>query len=253
MEKVKILCLFDKKNFRRCSVKAESFGDWGVINAAKHRRALRKLKKLLNDETVIVNRFNTEEKILENKLREYDELSYKTVLPVMGKLLRQVSEKYASAIPFRNVYIVAEPSVAYEIILEIPELSRMFSVVTELSPEKQADDIYFEYGCIIRHIKRIPRILREDDVLILTGKNPVCEAGPAIVVDMGTNNRCGNKKINMNEIYVYDERISCIQELWGGKCGLMLFQLMGILPDNSTNIDINKSADRIFLLDIEKI
>ena len=253
MEKVKILTLSDKRNFRGHVLKSESYESIEVIYGTKHKKTLRKLKKLLNDETVIVSSFNTEEKILQNRMKVYDKLFYKTALPVMDKVFREVSRKYATAKPFRNVYIVAPPSVAYEIILEIPKLSRMFTVVTELSPEKKADDIYFEFGCIIRHISRIPRIFREDDVLVLPENNFCCNAEPATVIDMGENNRCGNKKININEIYVSDERLTAVQKLWGGECSLMIYQLMGMLPDNGTQININKRADRIFLLDIEKL
>lgn len=223
-----------------------------LITIKNRQRALRKLVKRLNDENVIINHFQVKERIFSNRLKIYNEFSYKTVLPIINKICRQIAAKYTMQIPFEEICIVARPEVAYSFIIPLLGISRLFTIVSDESVGKKADELYFEHGCIIRQASALDNTISRDRIIIRARDKMIPTNAEIPIIDVTNVPVYGKTVIQARSILVFDERILTIGEHWGGSGGLLLYDLLGELPDKNSKVDINKQADRIFLLDIDK-
>ena len=91
-----------------------------------------------------------------------------------------------------------------------------------------------------------------DKIIIRADKKEITEPFSMPVIDTTDTPINADNVIDIYRIWVTDERIKPIAEKWGGTSGLMLYNLFGLLPEESAEADINNRADKIFLLDTEK-
>lgn len=223
-----------------------------LVKIKNRRTVLRKFAKLMVGEDIIINHKQSEHRLINGRLKIYNKASYKTTLPIINKLCRQVAARYTMQIPFEEIVIVGNPAIAFSFIIPLMGISRLFTVVSSEVPGKKADELYFEHGCIIRHMPEFKNatgndriIIRADDVIL-----PNSTAIP--IIDVTNAPLYGNNVIDIHKISVIDNEIKPIAEEWGGISGLMFYNLFGILPSESAKADINKKADKIFLLDTER-
>ena len=223
-----------------------------LVNIKNRRSALRKFVRLMINEDVIINHRQTEHRLLSGRLKVYNKTSYKTVLPIINKLCRQVAARYAMQIPFEEIVIVGNPAIALSFITPLMGISRLFTVVSNEVPGKRADELYFEHGCIIRHMPELKNVAGNDRILIRADDVMLPESATIPIIDVTNAPLSGNNIIDVHKISVIDTEIQPTVEQWGGISGLMFYNLFGILPSESAKADINKKADKIFLLDTER-
>lgn len=213
-------------------------------------RAVRKIKRIMQGETVIITYGNEISKSLVGSAVKYENYSYRRIIPVLKKICRQAALKYKKEIPFEDFYIMASPSIACEIIDFVYNLSRIFTVISD---EETApgiyDELYFKYGTLIRQIPTFNNNIAVDAIVIRcdAGAYPTWAEIP--VIDMSPAPISSNLCVNAGEIYVYDERVSELCRAWGGCSGLNLYELLDEYPSSDSGVNINKTADEIFLLD----
>ncbi len=228
------------------------YEDRSVVSIKNRRSTLRKFVKLLVKEDVIIKHQQVEHRLLSGRLKTYNQTSYKTVLPIINKICRQVAARYAMQIPFEEIVIVGRPSVSFSFIIPLMGISRLFTLITDEMPGKRADELYFEHGCIIRHMPELKNVAGNDKILIRADEQIIPESLPIPIIDVTNAPLYRKDVIDVYKISVSDNKIKPIAEEWGGISGLMLYSLLGILPSEGAKADINKNSDEIFLLDIEK-
>lgn len=252
MNSTLILNVSEKRGCFSHKLQCEKYENISVITIANRKRALKKLSKILQNEKVIINNHSKDECIFENRIKEYNKLSYKTVFPVINKICRCTASKYSMQLPFEEVYILANPTTAYSIIAQLIGISRMFTIVSQENAGKEADELYFEHGCVIRHIRKADRKINRDSIVIRLDNTTDLSFDASPVINIADTSALGNKVINARSICVYDNRLSTLCNLWGGNSGLLLYNLFEEFPAENTKVDINKNADRIFLLDTKQ-
>lgn len=253
MKKTVILNVSEKKGFLSQAYRCEEYANMSLVTIKNSKRALRRLSGILKGENIVINHHQKDEYIFNNCIKPYAELSHKTIIPVIDKICRCVAEKYVLQIPFEEIYIVANPAAAYEIILPLVGMGRMFTIVSDETAGREADSLYFEHGCIIRHIKRVSNRINPDCIVIRAEERGIPHFAAAPVINLLNSPVYGEKVLSANNILVSDDNIIQFSQFWGGSSGLSLYELTGEKPMSNAEIDINKNADTIFLLDTNQI
>lgn len=228
------------------------YENMSVVSIKNRRNALRKVIKLLGNEDIVIKHQQTEHRIFNGRLKIYNQASYEIVLSVINKICRQVAARYTMQIPFKEIVIIGNPTVSFSFIIPLMGISRLFTVVSDEMPGKKADELYFEYGCIIRHMSELKKLADNDRIIIRADEQTIPDVFSIPIIDVTDAPLYGNNVIDAHKISVTDDNIENIAEEWGGVSGLMLYNLFGLSPSESARADINKKADEIFLLDIEK-
>lgn len=238
-----------EKGILKKRFEVRNFGNISYVTIKNRHRALKKLVKTLNGENVIVNHLQTEEYIFEGHLRKWWDLSYKTVLPVINKICRLTAAKFTMKIPFEEMYIIADEDTAYEFITELSGMSRLFTVVSKKQGTKNSDELYFNHGCVVRRKNVFDGKENPDSIVIRVSDCAFAKPLSMPVVDLSASPEYGKNVILARDVCVFDDAIEEVRKNWGGNSGLLLYELLEILPDRNSKTDINKKADRIFLLD----
>lgn len=252
MDNTVILNVAEKKSCFGHALQCDKYENISVITIKKRKRALKKIFKTLPNQNILINNLIKDEYILNNCIKEYNEISYKTVFSVINKICRCTASKYGIQLPFEEIYIYAIPKIAYKIITRLMDIGRMFTIVSEEPPGKEADELYFEHGCIIRHIKKAERRNISDSVVIRVDNMVDLTFVSSPIINVAETPVLGDKVIDARSIYVFDDRLLMLCRLWGGNSSLKLYNLVGEMPPENAKVDINKTADRIFLLDMNQ-
>jgi len=242
-------------NIAVLNIGKENVGEFydGVADITiKNRKfALKKLAKKGKYENIIVNHRQKDMKIFENRLKKYCTLSYETVLPLTETIVRLTAAKHGIKFPLSEIYIIASPAISREIILKLGNISRLYSVVSDEADRVITDELYYSYGYVIRNMKGFENKISDDSIIIRAGKKLPPPLLCVPVINLERESLSGKNIVNAGEIAVTDKKTEHIARLWGGICGLMIYEIMGMLPDENSQTDINKAADEIFLLDRE--
>ena len=249
MSQTVIIDVSTEKGILKKRFEMEKFGDVSYVTIKNRHRALKKLIKQLNGENVIIRHLKDKEYIFEGYLRQWQYLSYKTVLPVINKICRLTAARFAMKIPFEEMLIIADEEAAYEFITELSGISRLFTVVSENQGNRKTDELYFKHGCVVRSKNVFDGRENTDSIIIRVDENDFKKPLSMPVVDLSASPVYGRNVVSVRDICVFDDEIQKVSNIWGGNSGLLLYELLGILPDKYTKTDINKKADRIFLLD----
>ena len=164
MDRIPVLTIVDKK--KRNIREYEEFETYSQIMLKNTRRSLNKVLRMYKDETVIVSNNSVENPILEGKLKPYKKLSKTLVLDIIEKICREVAFKHGLKLPLEDVYLYACPEVACEFIKKILGLSRIYTIVSNAKKDMNADNLYFEYGCPVRHIEKMKLSNVKDSISI---------------------------------------------------------------------------------------
>lgn len=207
--------------------------------------ALRRLVRKSGCDNIIVAYGENNLKIYENKLKEYKNISPEVVIALLEKICRQKAEKESLPLPFGETYIVASPHTALETIYALHSLSRLFTVVSPCEiPQRMYDELYFKHGTLVRNIPYFNNDIRDDSMIISFSEEKIFypPATPLI-------NIYDEKGLCAANVSVYDESIAREKEEWGGECGAAFYSLFGKIPGENALVDINRRADKIFMLD----
>ncbi len=252
MKKTAILSLSETRKIFRPLYEISEYENLTLLNVQNCSRAINKISRFLKNTEVIISDKDKYAPLLKNKLKIKKGVYYKTALPVIEKVCRQVACKHDIKFPFGEIYIMASPSVACDIIMYISGISRVFTVISEDFPLTNVyDEIYFKYGTIIRQLPAFNNNITADSIIIRCDDEDVPLWAKIPVIDFSDKTSCDNLSVKMSNICVSDERIITATELWGGKSGLGFYELFGEVPKENTDININLPADEIFLLDID--
>ena len=225
-----------------------------LLTVKNKNSALRKTARLFEDRNIIVSNRHKESKIFSEKLKPYNTLSHDAIFPVINKISRQAAEKFGQKLPLEEVFIIAQPLFACQLISFLHEISRLFTIV---SPKetlvKMYDELYFKNGTLIRQIPEIRNISKGDSMIICCERGVTCAEHKIPIIDLYDSQPYRENVLHITDISICDDGISEMQRLWSGKSGILLYNLLGIIPSEHAQVDINNTPDRIFLLDTTKV
>lgn len=214
-------------------------------------KAVKKFVQSISDEIVIVSKNCEDKKLLNNKLLSSGDITFDNILPLLGKVIKQTIEKYNYNLPLKEIYISSSPQIAYSLIKEIYEMSRLFTVINSSAKNNVLfDELYFKYGVIVRQREKFILDSIEDTALIRYDYTPVSKFYRSPVIDVLNSYGEGENIISLNNVSVIDKQLEHIKNLWGGVTGLGMYSLLGITPQQDAQVNIIKKADKIFRLDI---
>ena len=252
MEKIIILKVSEKRKAFKHSVVNEINENMPIIEIKARKNAVKKLLKQIGQENIVINHLQVEHNLFSERIKILKNTSLETALPIIENVCRQIALKYSMGVPFEEVYINASPADAFSLIIPLLGISRLFTVISNEALGKMADELYFKHGCIIRQIPKLKEATGGDRIFIRADERAVLNFPSIPIIDLTNSPLSTEKVININEIFVSDSNVAPFCEKWGGKSGLMLYNLLGYLPERNAEIDISKKADKIFLLDRDK-
>lgn len=252
MQKTIILQIDEKSRAFKQNFTSIEYENRLLVSIKNRRNALRKFAKVMANEEIIINHSQTENRLISGRVKIYNEMSYKTVLPIINKLCRQVAARHTMQIPFEEIVVVGNPNISFSFIIPLMGISRLFTVISNEAIGAKADELYFQHGCVIRHIPELRNVSGNDRILIRADEIMIPGNISIPIIDVTSAPLCGNNIIDAHKISVIDEEIKPMVEDWGGISGLVFYNIFGILPSESAKADINKQADKIFLLDTER-
>ena len=142
LNKITVLRVLDKKLRSRNLINRADYGTYSIVCVRNRKRAIRRLIRKHRGEIIAINNNCKEEYILKNCTNSYNELSIEVVLPVIEKICRAASLKYNLKLPLEDIYLYANPSLAYKFIENLIGLSRIFTVVSKEPLGEQAEKLY---------------------------------------------------------------------------------------------------------------
>lgn len=250
MKKTAILSLSETKGIFAPAYSIREYGNTSVLTVKNSPRAIKKLLKNSDGTDFIIAHGDENEKNLKNICKSKKGISYKTALPVLEKICRQTALKYNIQVPFGEIYVMASPLVACIITTCLSGLSKVFTVVSEESPLINSyDELYFKHGTVIRHLPEFNNNISRDSLIIRCSDDDLPVWAKIPVIDFSDKRVCSSLCIKPENISVKDDNISALSAVWGGKSGLVFYEIMGEVPELNAEVDINISADKIFLLD----
>ncbi len=233
----------------RSIIKYEEKDICDLITVGNSARAIKRIIKKRKNDTIVINNNSADESNLKGCIIKYNELSIEASLKVIEKICRQVAAKHNIKIPFEDLYLYASPETAYKFIEKLMGMSRIFTVVTDMPLEDSSKSLYLEHGCLTRHIKRPNEHSCESVSFFIES----CGIVDSPVVNL-TDNEIQNEKVtDVRKVSVSDPKMAELKKHFSGVCGLPLYTLTGLVPEENSTVDINKKADSIFLLDTSAI
>ena len=226
------------------------FKTHSVVNIRNRKRDVRKLIKKNQNEIVTISHNCKEEYVFENRIKSYNQLSIEIVLPVIERICREAAAKYNLKLPLEDIFLYATPNTAYKFIEKLIGVSRIFTIVSEEPLNELADELYFEKGCLIRRVQKAESKAGGDTISIFVEKSGFVFSP---VINIMKDAVAGEKVINVREIEVSEKEMNEINKSIGGINGLVLYNLLGRIPGENAWVNINKTADTIFLLDTKAI
>lgn len=221
------------------------------VACVKNRRsALRKLVKKSGIAEFLIESKKENEKLFQNKVKEYTSFSPDAFFPVLEKIFCEYIKKYAMEFPLEEIYVIAPPTYACDIISSLHPYSRIFTVIShEEYQGRLYDEIYFKHGTLIRQMEVFNNNVKEDCTVVrMTGERvPLWLKCP--ILDMGSDAAPNPNSLIMKDVCITDDFSQQAEKEWGGKAGASFFSLFGKIPSQNAKVSIGEKADRIFLLD----
>lgn len=214
-------------------------------------RAIKKFIQLLGDEVVIITKNSEDKKALKNNLLLCDNVPFDYIIPLISKSMIQAIKHHNFKLPLKEIYISASPEIAYLVIKEIYDVSRLFTVINSTRNDKTLfDELYFKYGIIVRQREKVAFDCVEDTALIRYDYLSAPKFYNSPIIDISDPYKDNENIISLKDISVYDKQIENVKNVWGGVTGINMYSLLGIMPDKDAQVNINKKSDEIFRLDI---
>jgi len=212
--------------------------------------AAKRLVKKFPGKKIICDRecFNKEK--TRHFLTEYNECSEINLLNTFKLSFYPSLEKFGIKAPLGEIYISGAPSFAVKIIEHIKYSARLFTVVNP--GEYQSilyDELYFKYGIIIRQIPFFSGKSFEGELLIKADDSFIPEWVNCPVISFERNVRSSADKVALRYTVIENNFLSQAGRL----ASPVFYTLIAKNIDENCVVDVNKNADKIFLLDITRI
>lgn len=253
MEKKVVLTLSENSGFTLPRIETEELDTVISVVANNRKKALKKVVKLCRGHDILICKKSDGAELFNDTKRKWDFFSPELIVPVINKVCRQVSLKYLCSIPFEEIYIVAEQSFALRIIEQIKELARLFIVVSSKEADtKLYDKLYFEHCAMVRQTETMPKSIKDDSMIISFEEFSFSREYKSPFINFTNIKTNLYGEVDGRKICVSDPTIRQAEELWGGKSGFTMFELVGVKTTCESTVDINNCADDIFLLDMAR-
>lgn len=248
-----ILEIFDSKHIFDRKVIKNDYKLFSTVSIPGKRRLIKIFARTIINTPVIVKKQSDNHPLIKNKVCAYNRISIEAVAAVIEKVCKKVADKCSVKIPFNEIIIIGSEEIAYTLIYPLVNICRMFTVVSDSYNLKKTDEMYFKYGCIIRNKSKPENPEGGDNLLICADERVNCENFNMQIINLTNTGYTRNNIINIRDVMVVDDRILSIAQKWNGSPGLEMYDLLGIIPSCDSDVDTNTKADKIFLLDINKI
>ena len=234
--------------------KIEEREEFSEIIVRNSRTAIKKTMVKFQNERILVMCGEEKNEILSEYIKEFDKLSCERILPVLKNVCRLTAQKYNIKIPFADFYIVSNPDYAVKIAEQLRGISRIFTVISKEEPQSAIyDELYFKHGILIRQLPEFNNII-PDDIVILrydAGEFPFWKKAP--VIDMSLNPTDYKMTVDIRNVCVDGNEMEQIKKIRNGKIPIMMYELIDKYPKADEKIFLNEKAEKIFLLDTERI
>jgi len=237
-----------KKKYLRC----ETDGFVKVVLPNK-KRCIRKVLRGINSENILIEKESAKNSVLSGQVYNYKKVSMELIKVIIEQVCILAAKKYSIRLPLKEIFIEATTYDACSLILPLVNISRLFTIVSNEFDVKKADEMYFKYGCIIRKKEKICFDASGDRIAICVDSVSDFIHCNLPVINLSEEAIEKNNVVNIRRIKVFDSRISALVKLWGGEPGLELYNATELIPDDTTIVDLNVNADKIFLLDIGQL
>ena len=242
MKKILVMELKDKR-LRGKNIVYEEHELYSLITLKNSERMIKKVIKKYSDRTIVVSNDFIEEKLLQGLLKPYNAVSMEIVLQIIENLCRKLALKCDLKLPLEDVHIYANPSLACEFIKRLIGLSRIYTIVSNEKKEKSCDEIYFKYGYPIRCVGKSEVASGIDIISIFVEE---CGNTNSPIINITESKITGSNVLDVREIMLPDE---CSVKGLEKSNGLCLHTIMNSGAIENLELDINKKAEPIFLLD----
>ncbi len=250
MESPCILKLFENKELFSAPFEVKENKAISVVCVKNRRSTLRKFVKKSKITDVLIESKKENEKIFQNKVKEYTSFSPDVFFPVLEKIFCEYLKKYGVEFPLGEIYVIAPLNYACRIISALHRYSRLFTVISrEEYQGRMYDEIYFKHGTLIRQMEVLNNDVREDCAVIRMSGERVPLWLKCPILDMGNDAAENPRTLIMKDVHITDEFSHQAENEWGGKAGASLFSLFGKKPSENAKVSIGEKADKIFLLD----
>ena len=221
------------------------------VNVPPKRKQIKKLLARNDDKVFLLRGGQEKEEVCDEFFKRYSVVSWDCVKSILVKLCKEVAKKYSLTFHFDEIYILAPPSISYELVYLLMDASRLFTVISHPYDTGKADELYFKYGCILRQ-KEIPDE-REvgDKIIIYADETANYIPGRIPFINLTCKKFDDVKTVNINEVHIFSEKIRQISTAWGGVAGLSFYTFLGIIPDELATVDLSKKANEIFVANKE--
>ena len=253
MNDVVILNMKKKKRLFSSKPDLERIAEYEVFSANPKVSSLKYVTKYSGGRPIIVDDEALRSAKLEKYIKQYKEYNFEAYLSVIEKIVLSVAGKYNVKPPFSEVFISESPYNAAKIIEKIKGLSGLFTVISDDYSTDAFDELYFKHGIVIRQLPEFIFKNKEKSIIIKgSSGGEFFDCGQIPIIDLSSEENNG-MSIAVSKLCVYDESIKGFLKCMNIIPSLRLYTLLGIVPGENSAININKTADNIFLLDTKKV
>ena len=212
-------------------------------------RSIKKLLQISESKTVFVKENTFIKEKTSKHIKEYKGDITNQTLCIIDKILESTIKEYHLSLPLKEVFVMAEPSLASRIICAIKDKARLFTVVSPFDTlGKMYDELYFKYGTVIRHIPFFTNSDWENSLAVKFEytdevrdwiKCPVISFDDAIIND---------KTLIIRDVCIESTKTKAINEALSIKGGIDSFCILGQMPDGECIVKINEESGKIYTL-----
>lgn len=236
------------KNIRH-KKEIQSVEDIPKVYVRDNMRSIKNLLQIKEDKTVLVkeNTFVKEKTV--KYIKEYKGDITNQALCIIEKIVESAVNKYHLSFPLKEIFVMAEPSLASRIIFGIKDRARLFTVVSPFDTlGKMYDELYFKYGTVIRHIPFFNNPDWENSLAVKlenTDEKRDWIKCPVISFD---DAKINDKTLIIRDIHIESSKTRALNEALSIKGGLDSFCLTAQTPDSECVININEISGKIYTL-----
>ncbi len=253
MKTTAVLSIYEMKKMFMPSYNIKQYDNLQHITLKKSMRALKKLKPMLENITPVISPEYENDELFANKKIVFNKYTCEYLLPILEKIFRQSTEKFGLELPVKEIYIMAPAMEACAMISVLNGMSRIFTIVSEEKPLiSYYDELYFKHGTVIRHLPEFNNNITQEAVIIRANGVPFPSWTKTPAIDLTDEPTCRKYVVKVQDVSVCDDKITAFRKLWRGESGLLSYSLTDTVPGVNAQVNINKKADKIFLLDTKR-
>ncbi len=212
-------------------------------------RSIKKLLQIKESQTVLVKENTFTKEKTSKYIKEYKGDITNQALCIIDKIVERTAKMHGLSFPLKEVFVMAEPSLASRIIFEIKDRARLFTVVSPFDTlGKTYDELYFKYGTVIRHIPFFNNPDWENSLAVkLENTDEVREWIKCPVISFD-DAKINDKTLIIRHMHIDSDKTKPLNEALSIKGGLDSFCVSGLMPDDECIVNINETSGKIYTL-----